>query len=405
MRFHVDRSELERIRGLFKERGMMYAKIRDTVGRGFHYAYHYGYQMSEESKQKIEDCLGIKIEATPEINVPFEYPRSDRLAEMFGILLGDGNITSARIKGVLANVFSVSLNAVDEKEYVDYVKRMLIEMFGKCSDVPNKKSKCIRLFVRDTKVVHFLLRNGLMSGDKVKNQVNVPGWIKEKGGYEIACLRGLVDTDGCVYVLHKGNAPYVKIHFSNRSIPLLNDFVAMCKDIDIHSTISGHDARISSILDVRKFIEIVQPFKWKMIEERVKNDEELRRKYIDEYKPTRLVIDRESLEKLVREKPMKQVARELGFNIDTLMEKCKSFGIENPGKGYWSKLSQDEIVKKRRFNISREELERIVWEVPTERIAEKYGVSDSAIGKRCKRLGIEKPGRGYWAKQYAMKDK
>ena len=35
---------------------------------------------------------------------------------------------------------------------------------------------------------------------------------------------------------------------------------------------------------------------------------------------------------------------------------------------------------------------------PTVRIAKMLGVSDVAIGKRCKRLGIEKPGRGYWSK-------
>lgn len=54
--------------------------------------------------------------------------------------------------------------------------------------------------------------------------------------------------------------------------------------------------------------------------------------------------------------------------------------------------------RKKKLVITREELERLVWEMPSERVAEKYGVSGKLIGKRCKQLGIEKPGRGYWAK-------
>ena len=55
----------------------------------------------------------------------------------------------------------------------------------------------------------------------------------------------------------------------------------------------------------------------------------------------------------------------------------------------------------RRFDPSKDELEKLVWEIPTTKVAEKYGVSDKAIDKRCKLLGIPKPPRGYWAKKYA----
>jgi hypothetical protein len=53
---------------------------------------------------------------------------------------------------------------------------------------------------------------------------------------------------------------------------------------------------------------------------------------------------------------------------------------------------------RRRFDPPREELEKIVWTTPTEHVAKMFGVSGNAIGKRCKLLGIQKPGRGYWAK-------
>lgn len=45
----------------------------------------------------------------------------------------------------------------------------------------------------------------------------------------------------------------------------------------------------------------------------------------------------------------------------------------------------------------------MVWEKPTTQIAEHYGLSDKAIHKWCKELGIVKPARGYWAKLKAGK--
>lgn len=55
------------------------------------------------------------------------------------------------------------------------------------------------------------------------------------------------------------------------------------------------------------------------------------------------------------------------------------------------------------FHVKAEELAKLVWEMPTTHIAAIYGVSDKAVAKRCKKYGIKKPGRGYWAKQYARR--
>lgn len=57
----------------------------------------------------------------------------------------------------------------------------------------------------------------------------------------------------------------------------------------------------------------------------------------------------------------------------------------------------------RKFNPTKEELSKLIWEMPTTKVAEIFGVSDKAIEKRCKLFGIEKPPRGYWAKKYSKK--
>ena len=57
-------------------------------------------------------------------------------------------------------------------------------------------------------------------------------------------------------------------------------------------------------------------------------------------------------------------------------------------------------ISTRRFNIPKEELQQLVWEMPTSKIAKLFSVSDSAIAKRCRKFSIDKPPRGYWAKIY-----
>jgi hypothetical protein len=47
---------------------------------------------------------------------------------------------------------------------------------------------------------------------------------------------------------------------------------------------------------------------------------------------------------------------------------------------------------------SADELQKMVWEMPTVKVAKKLGVSDVAIKKRCKKFNIPKPGLGYWRK-------
>lgn len=49
-------------------------------------------------------------------------------------------------------------------------------------------------------------------------------------------------------------------------------------------------------------------------------------------------------------------------------------------------------------DLSREELYEKVWSKPGVKLSEEFGISDVAIAKRCRKLNIPRPPRGYWAK-------
>jgi hypothetical protein len=60
-----------------------------------------------------------------------------------------------------------------------------------------------------------------------------------------------------------------------------------------------------------------------------------------------------------------------------------------------------EIGGPRTTRFTREELYELVWTEPMQALAPRFGISDVALKKRCLRMRIPTPGRGYWAKKAA----
>jgi hypothetical protein len=66
-------------------------------------------------------------------------------------------------------------------------------------------------------------------------------------------------------------------------------------------------------------------------------------------------------------------------------ERIQRLKLEHPKLGEWPTISDDE-------------LQRLVWTKPTSLLAKEFGISDVAIGKRCKAAGIRKPPPVFWRK-------
>ncbi|MCX6760375.1 MAG: hypothetical protein NTW46_03480 [Candidatus Nealsonbacteria bacterium] len=143
------------------------------------------------------------------------------LAEFIGILLGDGHLDSFQV--------SITLHKKNDHIYISRVCNMVKKLFSITPAVyyarSGKRKNVAIIVVSSVLFIDFLLAKGLKRGHKVKQQVDVPGWIKKNEVFSKHCLRGLIDTDGCVYS-HKHKVyghDYlnVGINFSNKSIPIL----------------------------------------------------------------------------------------------------------------------------------------------------------------------------------------
>lgn len=154
---------------------------------------------------------------------------SEDLAEITGIILGDGNIL---YKEGYKHRLRISSNKTDEKEYREYTKKLMEKLFNiepKSYDRKNKNAT--DLVINNKEKVKELIEKGLKSGNKVKNQVNVPEWVKKNENFKISCLRGLFDTDGSVYL--RNTQKTFGLNFKNGSLPLVKDFKEMCESIGI----------------------------------------------------------------------------------------------------------------------------------------------------------------------------
>lgn len=53
-------------------------------------------------------------------------------------------------------------------------------------------------------------------------------------------------------------------------------------------------------------------------------------------------------------------------------------------------------------NTHKETLIKLIWEKPSTRIAKEYEVSDTTICQWCRKCGIKKPPRGYWTNKHFL---
>lgn len=105
-----------------------------------------------------------------------------------------------------------------------------------------------------------LISFGLKRGDKITNQVRIPEWIKQDSDFSKRCIRGLIDSDGCVYFCKRDRHTYIK--FTNHNLFLLSDFRAVAKSLGYNfAKANKWNVCLYRKDEVVRFINDVKPFK------------------------------------------------------------------------------------------------------------------------------------------------
>jgi len=191
------------------------------------------------------------------LRTPMEIPSySSELAEFIGIMLGDGHIKTNKTQ------LEISLNSETDYVYALYVQSLINKLFRLNSSLcEDGREKSVTVLVSSRNLVEFMLDRGLRAGNKVVNQVGVPCWVNSKEEYKVACLKGLMDTDGSFYAYsHRVNGKVYKnyaLDFTNRSVPLLKAVKEFLIDIGCFPTSAKFKVVLYKKKDIRRYINTV----------------------------------------------------------------------------------------------------------------------------------------------------
>ncbi|MBL7206641.1 MAG: hypothetical protein ISS36_03515 [Candidatus Aenigmarchaeota archaeon] len=180
------------------------------------------WKIIKEKIKIINPFWGQKIIKYKNVNFPDTF--SEKFAEFYGIMLGDGCIYS-NISG-----FCITCDAVLDKPFMEYVKLLIIDLFGiEPKLYYSRNERVVRCVVYSQELVRFLVKNGIPLGIKSKNYKTIPKKYFTKKELLKTLIRGLMDTDGSVFP-HPGAKIVSDISIKNNS--LLIDFIKAFKKLD-----------------------------------------------------------------------------------------------------------------------------------------------------------------------------
>ena len=178
---------------------------------------------------------------------------SQKFAEFMGILFGDGHVSKYQV--------SITTNSKTDKAHALFIKELIKDLFGISAKLKYYANENTVVVVASSKALaEFLNRHGMPVGNKLQKGLSIPIWILSNALYQKAFIRGLFDTDGCIYVdVHKINKKIYK-HFglaiTSYAEELLNDVIKMLQSLGFSPT---HRTSQKSLF-IRKQDEIVRFF-------------------------------------------------------------------------------------------------------------------------------------------------
>lgn len=119
---------------------------------------------------------------------------SDDLAEFLGIVMGDGHLSEYQVL--------IVTNARTDYAHALFIKNLANDLFSPLRMRVHRHTKDngVSLVISSKSLVNAFTALGMPKGNKIWNRLEVPGWVLSSPSYRKAFLRGVFDTDGCVYL-------------------------------------------------------------------------------------------------------------------------------------------------------------------------------------------------------------
>lgn len=179
------------------------------------------------------------------------FKKDGDLAELIGVVLGDGHIWVYPRTEELS-IFSNANNP----GFVERYRKLVASIFGKNPKITfhsNKRKTCIRIRIYEK---HIAFRLGVPISPRLHKEIALPRWISQKNEYVIRYLRGLYEAEGS-FCVHKPTSTY-KLFFANKNKSLLRIVPLLLRRLGFHVNVSGSKVQVSRKEEVYRLKELIE---------------------------------------------------------------------------------------------------------------------------------------------------
>jgi hypothetical protein len=216
---------------------------------------------THSSVKKISDAMknrGVdnfkewREEAKQSGRIPSSYPelvKGGDLAELIGVILGDGHIQKfPRTERLL--IFSNASNTGFVERYTTLVE----QVFDKKPTVYKVKGQeCVRIGIYQK---HISERLGIPAGARKNLDLPVPDWILSNNDYVVRYLRGLYEAEGSES--HHAATSTHKFSFANMNQSILENVYGLMAYLGFHPSMDSKRVQLSRKSEVQSAIELLE---------------------------------------------------------------------------------------------------------------------------------------------------
>ena len=184
--------------------------------------------------------------------IPSEYPElghSGDLAELIGVVLGDGHIYAHdRCDGL--RIVGNANNPQFAERYASIIQRLFNK---RPSIIERSREHALNITLYQK---HIANRLGIPTGSKLDYEFKLPQWIEDSSEYSIRFLRGLYEAEGSVSH-HVGTYTH-KLIFSNKNQSITDVVLRLLSRLGFHPHYSPYQVQISRREEVQNLQDLLQ---------------------------------------------------------------------------------------------------------------------------------------------------
>lgn len=191
------------------------------------------------------------------------------LAEETGWHIGDGSMNYYENRGKLRGIYQLRGHMKDDKlHYIKRIKPIFEKLYNVKINLRNMPSTRVFGFqIWNNSIIKFKENLGLPLGKKFN--VTIPSKFLKNKELKIAIIRGIFDTDGCIYLEKKNKKLYPRLEIKtisfNLSEQLLNIFNELKFRVTCYSYKPDYRRQRTYVISVRgenmlyKFMNLIKP--------------------------------------------------------------------------------------------------------------------------------------------------